>query len=327
MDKILFIRFSSIGDIVLTTPVIRCVKRQLEGVQVHFLTRETYRPLIQANPFIDRIFTIHDRISEVLPQLQQERYRTVVDLHRNFRSAGVAIGLRKKPLSFPKLNLRKWILVNMRMDLMPPLHVVDRYFHAVRSLGVTNDGQGLDYFIAEEDRITLGEIRPDYHGKYIIWAIGGRHGTKIFPVHKIVPVCRRLKIPVVLLGDAGDFSRGEFVARESGSHVWNACGKLTIGQSASLIEGSFLVITNDTGLMHISAALGKRIISLWGNTVPAFGMFPYLPGEGSRIMEVKGLPCRPCSKIGFDKCPKGHFNCMEMISGDEIVKEVESSLV
>ncbi|HUM45662.1 MAG TPA: glycosyltransferase family 9 protein, partial [Chitinophagales bacterium] len=111
--------------------------------------------------------------------------------------------------------------------------------------------------------------------------------------------------------------------------IFNGCGKFSLNQSASLLKSARLVITHDTGLMHIAAALRKKIISVWGNTVPEFGMYPYygtaVHQEG--IVQIQGLPCRPCSKIGFEKCPKGHFRCMQLIDENEIVKMVENLLV
>jgi heptosyltransferase-2 len=87
-------------------------------------------------------------------------------------------------------------------------------------------------------------------------------------------------------------------------------------------------VTHDTGLMHIAAAFGRPIISLWGNTAPAFGMTPYY---GDRpvpygIMETKGLWCRPCSKIGYEKCPMGHFRCMERIDPEQVLRLVTAYL-
>ncbi|HRB40127.1 MAG TPA: glycosyltransferase family 9 protein, partial [Bacteroidia bacterium] len=103
------------------------------------------------------------------------------------------------------------------------------------------------------------------------------------------------------------------------------CGITSIGQSASLIKQSKAVITHDTGLMHIAAALRKKIVSVWGNTVPEFGMYPYLPVNSVpfSISEVKNLNCRPCSKIGYNTCPKKHFRCMNDMDIQEIIKNTQ----
>lgn len=97
------------------------------------------------------------------------------------------------------------------------------------------------------------------------------------------------------------------------SHVLNFCGMCSIAQSALLIESSQLLITHDTGMMHVGAALRKPILSIWGNTIPDFGMYPFYPRDQnipSQMFEVPNLSCRPCSKIGHKVCPKGHFKCM-----------------
>ncbi len=159
----------------------------------------------------------------------------------------------------------------------------------------------------------VGKINPVLLKGYVSIVIGGQHETKILPAEKLVSVISKINYPVVLLGDDGDRGRGEQVIQQlSNSKVFNACGKYTLDQSASIIQQSLAVISNDTGLMHIAAALQKPIVSIWGNTIPEFGMYPYFP-ENSRssiISEVKNLKCRPCSKLGYKKCPKKHFKCM-----------------
>lgn len=311
--KILLIRFSSIGDIVLTSPVVRCLKAQLPGMELHVLTKLRFRELYALNPSVDKVYTIEASVDEVIPELRKEHYDHIVDLQRNLRSIGLWRKLRRPRTTFPKLNIRKWLLVNFHLDLMPDVHIVDRYFRAVRSLGVVNDGKGLDFFIDPTDEMDINDLPSEYHEGYIAMVIGGKHYTKILPAHKAAEVIRSLDRPVILLGGAEDHDRGEEIIRLAGPVVLNTCGKYSLGQSASLLYQARSVITNDTGLMHIAAAFRKRIVSVWGNTLPELGMYPYLPeGEEAFIVEeVKGLHCRPCSKIGFSSCPKKHFRCME----------------
>ncbi|HRZ21820.1 MAG TPA: glycosyltransferase family 9 protein [Bacteroidales bacterium] len=322
MPKILIIRFSSIGDVVLTTPVIRCIAGQLAGAEIHYLTKEQYLPLLAGNPYIRKIITIRRDVEEVLPQLRKERYDFVVDLHHNLRSLVTRMALLRPSGTFPKKNIRKWILVHWKIDRMPSVHIVERYFRAVRKLHVTYDGQGLDYFIPDAGMMDIESLPPSHQQGYIAFIIGARHQTKILPAEKIIRLCRKLGQPVVLLGGPEDQARGEAIAREAGSLVYSACGLLDINQSASLVARASMVITHDTGLMHIAAAFRKRIISVWGNTVPALGMYPYYP-DGysylSSIQEVKGLNCRPCSKLGYPSCPRKHFRCMNDMDEDAIV--------
>lgn len=322
LKKILVIRFSSIGDIVLTTPVVRCLKQQL-GAEIHFLTKKQFAPLLEANPNVDRIFTIQKNVREVLPELRQQGYDCVVDLHKNLRTAQVRLGLFFKPkwLAFNKLNIEKWLLTALKINRLPKVHIVGRYLATTAPLGVKNDGQGLDFFIAPTENpaaLSSGLAKP-----YIAFAIGAQFQTKRLPQAKIVEICQGLQAPVVLLGGKDEAAEGREIATQSGGHVVNLCGKLSLQESAAVMRDADLVITHDTGMMHIAAAFQRKILSIWGNTVPALGMYPYYgPANEDRntSFEVDGLGCRPCSKIGHAVCPKGHFKCMMEQDVEKIVR-------
>jgi ADP-heptose:LPS heptosyltransferase len=213
------------------------------------------------------------------------------------------------------------------MKVLPEVHIVDRYFKAVESLGIINDGKGLDYFIPAAEEILMETLPVTHQQGYIAVVIGGKHNTKIFPASKVAEVCKRLALPVILLGGKEDRERGEKIAGEAGTMTYNSCGIFSLNQSASLIRQAVAVMTNDTGLMHIAAAFKKPVVSLWGNTIPGFGMYPYFPvnaGAKSMVAEVTGLSCRPCSKIGFSECPKKHFKCMNDISIEPVVEFLDA---
>lgn len=322
MKKILVIRFSSIGDIVLTSPIVRCLKNQIMDCELHFLTKKAFVSIVVNNPNVDKVHSIEKDVNEIIPQLYKEDFDFVVDLHNNIRTYLVKKKLKKPSASFNKLNIQKWILVNFKRNFLPDIHIVDRYFKTLESLGVENDNQGLDFFIDENDKIKKSQL-PEYHRDgFIGIVIGGKHSTKILPDEKIISICKKINKPIILLGGPDDFEKGEIIQKNFGDKVYNSCGKYSINQSASLISLAEKVITNDTGLMHIAAAYKKKIVSVWGNTVPAFGMYPYLPEavkENSLIVEVKNLNCRPCSKIGFKECPKKHFKCMNLIDEEKIL--------
>ncbi|MDZ7742197.1 MAG: glycosyltransferase family 9 protein [Bacteroidota bacterium] len=326
MQKILLIRLSSIGDIVLTSPVMRCIKEQRPDAELHFLVKKQFVPVVQANPHIDRIHIVDtENIKNTLADLQKENFDFIVDLHKNFRSIYLKKNLRVPHASFSKLNIQKWLLVNLKINRMPEIHIVDRYFEAVKELGVRNDGKGLDYFIPEKDRVDIKTLPEDFRQGYVGFVIGAKHHTKALPENEVAFLINKMHRSVILLGGPEDREKGERILEECKSQVYNACGKYNINQSASLVEQAGSIITNDTGLMHIAAAFRKEIISVWGNTVPEFGMFPYLPEgekEKSKIFEVKGLFCRPCTKIGYRKCPRGHFKCMKQIDLGGIAREV-----
>jgi heptosyltransferase-2 len=322
LKKLLIIRLSSMGDIVLTTPVIRCLKEQVPGVQIHFLVKKQFYPVIRANPYIDKIHILRQGIGDVLPELRKEKFDRIIDLHKNIRSLLIRLRLGIRAYSFPKLNLRKWLLVRVKINQLPDVHIVDRYFLAVKKLSVVNDQKGLDYFIPDEDKLSV-DVLPEPHRKgFIAWIIGGNYTTKMFPSEKTIRICKQVDYPVVLIGGPEDAAKGEHIKAAVGNRIFNACGKFGINESAQLVEKAILVLTNDTGMMHIAAAFRKKIISFWGNTDPRFGMTPYMPMEPEKsiLFQVPGLSCRPCSKLGFDNCPKGHFDCMEKISEEKVLK-------
>jgi heptosyltransferase-2 len=222
--------------------------------------------------------------------LKGEAYDFVIDLHNNLRTAQIKSVLSVPAFSFPKINLEKWLKVQFGVDLLPAQHVVDRYFEAVAPLGVFNDGKGLDFFIATRDgALAIEGFNPET--AFITWCIGGQHFTKRFPEKQVAALCRNLSVQVLLIGGPEDAVRAQQIVTAAGKHVFNACGLLNIHQSAYAISKSKLLLSNDTGMMHIGAALRKPIISFWGNTIPEFGMSPYYGGHPvqQRVLEIKDL--------------------------------------
>lgn len=315
--KVLILRFSSIGDIILTTPVIRALFNG-KDVKVHFLLKEQFADILKGNPYLNKIHTFEKEPQEILDQLKSEQFDHIIDLHKNIRTKRLISELKRPSSHFPKLNVKKWVLVNFKMNRMPDIHIVDRYFKAGEVLNLINDHEGLDYFIPKEDQVDPSSYGLSKNG-YLAVGIGAAHNTKRMPLEKMKELLAQLEERVVLLGGPKEKAFGDQLTKEK---VINLAGKLNINQSASIIEQSRLVICPDTGIMHIAAALKKTIISIWGNTVPDFGMYPYFGKHQVRhlISEVKGLSCRPCSKIGFKACPKGHFKCMN----EQNLKQISS---
>jgi ADP-heptose:LPS heptosyltransferase len=310
MKKILIIRFSSIGDIVLTTPVVRCLKNQLPQAEIHYLTKSQFVPLLQHNPYITQIHQLQESILATVKSLKKYHFDCIIDLHHNLRTFIIKSALQTHTYSFNKLNMEKWLMVNLKYNILPDTHIVERYLQTATPLGVDNDGAGLDFFFPPDFDTTFTKLPLSF----IAIAIGGQHHTKKLPTHKLIELCKKINLPIILLGGNDDASIGKTIVDSCGKHITNYCGELSIHQSAYVISKAQQVITHDTGLMHIAAALQKPIISIWGNTIPAFGMTAYY-GENkirNSKFEIKNLPCRPCSKIGFNKCPKNHFKCMEL---------------
>jgi ADP-heptose:LPS heptosyltransferase len=332
--KFLIIRFSSIGDIVLTTPVVRCLKKQIATAEVHYLTKASFKSILKANPYIDHIHTLTDDLDATIEELKEQDFDYIIDLHHNLRTLKVKRGLKKQAFSFDKLNIAKWLLTNFKINKMPDRHIVDRYLDTLKAFNVTNDGAGLDYFIPAGEELQPTDIPTSHQAGYIGLVIGAAHATKRLPLHKLETICKEARHPLILLGGPEDAETAKKLAAIDPTKIYNACGQFKLNESAALVRQAKMIVTHDTGLMHIAAAFKRPIISIWGNTVPEFGMYPYYGDnylfhykQGAQrlfgdlpyqIMEVKGLSCRPCSKIGYDKCPKGHFKCMEQQAIEQI---------
>jgi len=377
MRKILVIRFSSIGDIVLTTPVIRCLKKQIQDAEIHVLTKKKFANLYKTNIYINKVYEYDDSLKKNIEELKLENYDYVVDLQKNKRSVRVTRALGRPHASFPKLNFRKFLLSTFKIDIMPDVHIVDRYFKAVEKLNVRNDFYGLDFFISDKNNFPISELPVEFQNGYYAFVIGGTYKTKILPPVKIAEVLKKINKPVILLGGPDDVEREEEIIslvngqpttdngdinsqiqkdsqvfrfsdfqiqkdsqvfrfsdsqiqkdsqifRFSDFQILNLVGRINLEQSASIVKNADSVLTNDTGLMHIAAAFHKNIVSVWGNTVPELGMYPYLPKEPEKchIIECKDVRCRPCSKLGFKECPKKHFRCMMEIDTDRVAESI-----
>jgi heptosyltransferase-2 len=311
--KILVLRFSSIGDIVLCSPVVRLLKTAQADTIVHFATKANYAALLNNSPYIDAVKLLENNEAAFIQSLKAENYDLIIDLHHNLRTLKIKWTLGVKAYSFNKLNWAKWLMVNFKINRLPQQHIVDRYIATLKPLGIVNDGKGLDFFIPEQTDISQLHL-PN---QYTVYALGGQHGTKQLPLNKQIEWLNKHPEPIVLIGGKEDLAAAEALnnACSTSKTIVNVCGQVNLMQSAKIIAMADLVLSHDTGMMHIAAALKKPIHSVWGNTIPAFGMTPYYP-EGSEIhqkqFEVANLACRPCSKIGFAACPKKHFNCMNM---------------
>jgi ADP-heptose:LPS heptosyltransferase len=315
--KLLFLRFSSIGDIILTTPAIRAAKEQIEDVEIHFATKEKYAGILEPNPHIFKVHRLKDSIGDLILGLREEKFDAIIDLHKNLRTLRIKKALGIPFRSFDKINIEKWLMVNFKWNKLPKKHIVERYMDCLQSLNVKNDDKGLEFYIEEKDRFPRENLDPALREGYYAFAIGAQHMTKILPLEKMLSLCQKSTKPIALLGDENDSGRAEAIIRDLeekrgiNSPV-NYCGTLSLGQTAEVIKYSDGVFCHDSGLMHIAAAFKKPIISFWGNTIPQFGMSPYRSAH--KIIENKDLSCRPCTKIGFSKCPRGHFKCMKELN-------------
>ncbi|MFY7653154.1 MAG: glycosyltransferase family 9 protein [Chitinophagaceae bacterium] len=317
--KILFIRFSSIGDIVLTTPVFRCTKQQIPQVTIHFASKASFKAVTEHNPYIDKFHYLNNNLSDLIQELKAENFDYVVDLHKNFRSYKIVSALKKPNDSFNKLSIQKFLLTKTGINLMPDRHITLRSLDALKALGVKDDGGGLDYFIGEKDVLKSGDLPLSHVHGFIALVIGASYATKKLPNDLLIELCSLLNYPIVLVGGKEDASNAEIIATANPIMIYNACGKFSLNESAAIVQQSKLVISHDTGLQYIACAFGKKVLAIWGGTSPKLAVEPYygtsLPnyGKNSQFFNfiVPNLSCQPCSNYGTNTCPKKHFKCMK----------------
>jgi len=313
--------------------VVRCMKKQLPDAEIHYLIKPQFKTVMVNNPYIDKLHTLQKDWDAMIEELRAEKFDYIIDLHHNLRTLRVKRALKLPSFSYNKLNIEKFVFVKLKWNVMPKVHIIDRYLETVSSFGVKNDGAGMDYFIAPHEEVKLEDIPASHHAGYIALVIGASFYTKKLPVEKLQELCRKIDHPVILLGGKEEREEGDAIAATDPVKIYNACGKFSLNESADLVRKSKLVIAHDTGLMHMAAAMKKPVIAVWGSTTPSFGMVPYY-GDNYLYqhakpyddVQVHKLWCRPCTKMGRHKCPQGHFKCMKNISIDDMVLKVERRL-
>lgn len=318
--RVLIIRYGTTGDILLTTPIIRAIHQQIDGAEIHYLLNRKYQGVLETNPYIAKIHSFKNGISEKTDELKAENFDFIIDLQYNKKTKNLCkhLGL---PCSFVKRHsFRHWVCVRLKINTLPQKHHVERYFEAVEAIGVHNDYQGLEYYIPEERTFDTDTLPVFFEDGFVAVILEANRVTQRIPISKIVEISTILHKPIVLLGGKNVESLGKEIVSQLGDRAFNICGQLTFDQTASIISKSACVLTGDTDLMHLAVAMHKPICSLWGSTVPEFGKYPYMPNERSmfRIFEVCSLKCRPCARAGFKKCPRRHFRCMNKISAMEV---------
>ncbi|MEJ6590284.1 MAG: glycosyltransferase family 9 protein [Crocinitomicaceae bacterium] len=322
MQKILIIRFSSIGDLVLTSPIVRALKQQ-GGYCIHYLVKKKFKNAIENNPYIDQLFYLED--SNTKSDLTQQKYDIVVDLQNNLKSLKIRRGLAKKTLVVNKENIKKLLLVRTGIDLLKGEHIVGRYFKTVKEIGIKDDGKGLDFFIPEDFKITSFKIPIDLSQPYLAWVIGASYTKKMLPLNHIVEVCKGISLPILLLGGPMDRSNGDdIIASSNAANLYNLCGELSLEESSYVLKQSSIVLSNDTGLMHIAAAFQKKIISFWGCTKPSLGMSPFMANEHSAML-LSDTNKAPCSKLG-NRCKSSKNGCIKDLSTNRIISNVNNLL-
>ena len=314
--KILIIRFSSIGDIVMTTPVIRCLKEQL-GAEIHFATKKAFAGMLSNNPYIDDIIALDGKSwKPFIQDLKVTDYDHIIDLHKNIRSKRIARALGMKARKINKLTIHKEALIRFGVNNLPNSHFAHRALDTISDLGVVDDKEGMDFFISE------AFDHPFNGDKFCTLALATAHETKNIPLSTLQFMVDNCPLPMVLLGGPDEEALGESLVKK---HVINMAGKCSIEASANYVKHSQYLVSGDTGLLHIAAALKKPTISIWGATIPEFGVFPYYGKYAiPHYIHELDLPCRPCSKHGTSTCPKKHFDCMNLQDKPAILEHMHS---
>ena len=321
-EKILVIRFNSIGDIVLTFPAVRALFDH--NYEVHYLCKKSYASLLKPNPRIHKIWTIEKNVQEVLEELKEEQFTYIIDLHNNLRSRQVKSHLKIQANTLIKHPISNFLLTQLNIKVGKRGHIVNRFLETVSPICRNVQDRSLELFIPEETRVKVDGLGLPQD--YLAISVGAAYATKQIPAETIAQVIERIKIPVVLLGGNDDKKKAETIISLSQSQIINLVGKVDILSSAEIIKRSKCLLTGDTGLLHIASALRKNVVAVYGSTHPTLGYTPNSSDDNFqfRIVQNEDLTCRPCTKQGKKKCPKGHFRCMTEIDADTIVDNILS---
>jgi len=318
-QRFLIIRLSSMGDIILTTPILRALREKYPQAAIHYLTRSAYAELLQHNPHLTAL-----HVWPPSAELRATLWDGVIDLQKNLRTWRLRFHLRYKHwTTFPKKNFRKWLSVQLKRPL-PVAHVVQRYGEALRPWGIEVEALGpLEVYVPAEVRarirVELDKIHP---GPWLAFGLGGTYATKKWPTLYKLYLINKLGWPVILLGGNPEAEEANFLQTKAEVPVVVGAGRYSLLETAAAIAESALVLSHDTGTAHLGAAFQRPTVVLWGNTVPAFGMTPWQTPHLS--LEVPGLSCRPCSKLGFAGCPQGHHNCMRALTPDYVLYQTRA---
>lgn len=311
MNSILIIRFSSLGDVLLTSPLIRILRNTYPGARIDFVIKPHFSSAVENSPHLNSIYHFTAETAPSLKkQLKQHGYDMVVDLQNNIRSRRLSSGLAPVMHRFRKYGINKWLLVAFKIRTSGwAAPIPERYIASVP--GLSPDGLGLEFHFTPADTGLPKESR------YIAVAPGSKHFTKMWGSGRYAELCRLILasgITPVLVGGADDADICKEI-QERCPGVVNLSGRNDTVPIASVMKQSLAVVCNDSGLMHLSCAVGVPVLVFFGSTVKDFGFFPYK--NKSVVMENTTLTCRPCSHIGKSTCPKGHFLCMASLQPGE----------
>jgi lipopolysaccharide heptosyltransferase II len=329
--KILIIRFSSIGDIVLSTALLRALRVRFPMAQIDYVTRSEFADLVRYNQNLNHTYTWDRRdgvpgLLRIIRELRREDHDLVVDIHHSLRSRLIRMCLRASSVVWidKRLRERRRLIQDKANEYSSVVSVADRYIEPVGHLGVVADGKGLELHIP--DAVTMAvagrcsALGLNAFEKVFGLCPGARHFTKRWPAERFtalgVQLAKTYRAKILIFGGPDEKGlcaeiAGKISSEVGVAHAADLSGTLDLLKTASAFEFCDAVVCNDSGLMHIAAAMKRPLVAFFGSTVREFGFFPI--GTNSRVLEEQGLSCRPCSHIGLASCPEGHFKCLRDI--------------
>ncbi len=342
LHKTLIIRFSSIGDIVLSSLLVRTLRDRFPEAEIDYLVKSEYADLVHHNPHISHVlqFSPADGLSGHRQRIRSAEYDMIIDIHDSLRSRYLCFG-HPNVVRINKRKLARFLLVRTKLNLYNSFggspSVAERYLETVEPLGVKNDGKGLELFLGEvaasrADAVLKESGVPD-DTPLIGICPTSRHFNKMWQAKGFSEVGAMLaqshSCSVVVFGSTEEAGPCAVVvemikALQPQLQVLNLAGRLSLLETAAVMDRCSVVVSNDSGLMHIAAARQRKVVAVFGPTVQELGFFPY--GTISTVVEHESLSCRPCTHIGLPNCPLGHFKCMKEISPGVVLAAAEDLL-
>lgn len=307
---VLVVRFGSLGDVILTTPLLRAISTANPSAEITYVTKAAYRTVVTHNPYVRQVVTLESGMSvhSLAERLARTRWDHRLDLHGSLRCQALRWLLGGRWGTYRKRRLHRRLLITWKRRARGSGPVAERYFEAARALGAVPDGAPPEVFTTQDDRSRAREI---VRGDYVVLAPGAAHATKRWPAHHWQQLAARLEGSGRRVVGVGLAQEREYLA---GAPVIDAFAT-DLGVTSALLRDARAVVANDSGLMHLATAVGTPVIALFGPTVEAFGFFPY---RSKAVVLERSLSCRPCSRFGGPHCPLGHHQCMIDISPAEV---------
>lgn len=334
--KILIIHTAFIGDIVLSTPLLKKIKERYPRSEITYLTTPLGAAILKNNPNINEIISydkhgIHKGIMGVWSlgkRLRSQNFNVVISLHRYLRSSILAWLTRSPRRIGYETSVGSWLFTE-KIKYDKNKHEVEKILSFIKSNSENENSESryeIELYPGDEERDKIDEILKAYQGKRIIAiAPGSRWFTKKWPLEYFNSLLERLEhredIQIIIIGGREE----KLLNIKKIKNSIDLRGETTLLQLAELIKRSEIVLTNDSAPIHIASAFkNTHIIAIFGPTVKKFGFFPW--SKNSEVLEVEGLKCRPCSIHGGDRCPEKHFKCMLEITPEMVYKKIEEKL-